>query len=281
MGVVGYAGRLIAIIVADSQICKGEDPAQWIRHWLEDHLRNYLRQELNLEKLADVAWRHRIANKATAGESKEHSLPNRKHRCSRVESWLRRVADNDRRPDLWRDQPDWLAPVWCEEESTVRLILKKKGTCPARLTEEQTARLIRSEEHGFAARLEYVLGVEEDEARISFAQRPPAAQSGPGMLILPSWLQNIRSGAVGNSRKKGSPKQYRSALKRHIKNYLTNYPDASALRICGYLDEQDIEDIPSSWLKDGNRELTVAYRDEKLRPRIDAMISKVRADLRH
>lgn len=196
-----YAGILIAIIMADSQICKSENPAQWLRLWLEDHLRKYLRQELNLGKLAEVAWQHRITKKDREGKSKEHSVSNRKHRWSRVESWLRRVADNDRHPDQWEDQPDWLAPVWCEEESTVKLMLKKTRTCPARLTQEQTARLIRSEEHGFAARLEYVLGVEEDEARISFAQRAQAAQSGPGMLVLPHWQQNIPGGA-GNYRQK-------------------------------------------------------------------------------
>jgi hypothetical protein len=51
--------------------------------------------------------------------------------------------------------------------------------------------------------------------------------------------------------------------------------------VCGYVDEQGIdEDIPKSWLKDGNRELTVAYQtDSKIRGKIAAMISKIRRDL--
>jgi hypothetical protein len=74
--------------------------------------------------------------------------------------------------------------------------------------------------------------------------------------------------------------QYRSALKRHIKNCLTNDPEATVLQVCRYLDEQDAAGIPPRWLKNGNRELTVAYRDRKVRPLIDSMISKVRGDLR-
>ena len=275
-----YAARLTALIMADSRICKTENPAQWIRLWLEDHLQKYLRQELNSEKLADMIWQRRIAKTAPIAESQEQSVQNRKHRCSRVESWLRRVADNDWHPDRWRDQPDWLAPVWCEEQSSVRLMLKKRGTCPARLTEHQTARLVRSEEHNFAARLEYVLGVEEDEARITLAQQPQVAQGDLAKLIVPPSVGGMTDRARGEHRKKRTPGRYRSTIKRHIKNCLTNNPAASALEICGYLDEQDVDNIPSSWLKNNNRELTVAYRNEKVRSRIDAMISKVRADLR-
>lgn len=76
-------------------------------------------------------------------------------------------------------------------------------------------------------------------------------------------------------------RNYRSSVKRHIANALTNNPSASALQVCGYLDEQDldVDRIPSSWLKNGNRELTVAYRDKAVRRQIDSQISKVRRDL--
>jgi hypothetical protein len=90
-----------------------------------------------------------------------------------------------------------------------------------------------------------------------------------------------RSDLARRPREKRVSNQYHSALKRHIKNCLTNDPEATALQVCGYIDEQDINDIPSGWLKNGNRELTVAYRnDKKARRSIDAQISKVKRDLK-
>ena len=82
------------------------------------------------------------------------------------------------------------------------------------------------------------------------------------------------------SRTNSTIRNYRSQVKRHIKNFLTNSPRATALQVCEYLDEQVVDDIPSSWLKNGNRELTVAYRDKTVRRRIDSQISKVRSDLK-
>jgi hypothetical protein len=41
-----YADRLVAIILADSQICSTENPAQWTRLWLEDHLREHMSRPL-------------------------------------------------------------------------------------------------------------------------------------------------------------------------------------------------------------------------------------------
>jgi hypothetical protein len=76
-------------------------------------------------------------------------------------------------------------------------------------------------------------------------------------------------------------KVYHSALNRHIQNCLLNDPTASALQVCRYLDEQDVRGIPPTWLENGNRELSAAYRnDPKVRACIDARVSKVRRDLK-
>jgi hypothetical protein len=58
-------------------------------------------------------------------------------------------------------------------------------------------------------------------------------------------------------------------------------PSATDRDVCGYVDEQGIDEaIPRSWLKDGNRELDVAYQtDSKTRDKIAATVSKVRHDL--
>jgi hypothetical protein len=204
-----YAGRLTAIITANPQLRSKDDQAQWIRLWLEERLQKGLRQgELSLEKRARQDWQKRVE---TAWESvpeadrrralnfaraARESLPEEKRqrafedhlvrsvpttdnttaRCSRVESWIRRVAD-----DKWRGSPTgsgepWLSPSWCNEELWIKVRVKKYGTCPDRLTRQQTAHLIHSFEEMFAARLEHVLSVEEDQARIILSQQPPAEQ---------------------------------------------------------------------------------------------------------
>lgn len=214
-----YAGRLVAIIGADPQLCSSENPAQWIRLWLEERLQKHLRQgELKLEKRTrqdwlkrvEAAWesvpekkRRRALDLArTAWESlpeetrsirtfEEHFLSssssdNAHAKSSRVESWLRRVVDG--LPDFDRSstgyEEPWLAPPWCNEEIWIKIRLKKHGACPDRLTREQTSRLIHRFENMFAARLDYVLGVEEDEARIALAQQPPAEHSARRDLVI-------------------------------------------------------------------------------------------------
>jgi len=138
--------------------------------------------------------------------------------------------------------------------------------------------------------LEEVLGTALKQARESFAGHvpgplPPKTLS-PASEIAAAPLQSdsnpVPNRDAVNRRKPRPKKQYRSCLKRHIKNCLTNNPDASAAQVCGHVDEQGLadDDFPATWMKNGNRELTVAYKDEKVRPRIDSMISKVKHDLR-
>jgi hypothetical protein len=79
-------------------------------------------------------------------------------------------------------------------------------------------------------------------------------------------------------------KRYRSLLKRHIRNCLTDDPGATDKQICSYLDGLNDQDpgkiIPSGWLKGDNRSLTHAYRcDKKARNKMAAYFSKVRRDL--
>jgi hypothetical protein len=77
-------------------------------------------------------------------------------------------------------------------------------------------------------------------------------------------------------------KPYQSRLKRYIRNYLTDKPNATAREVCGYVDEQALDGcIPKGWLKDGNRELTVAYKtDPTTRGKIAVLVSKIKLDLK-
>lgn len=78
------------------------------------------------------------------------------------------------------------------------------------------------------------------------------------------------------------PRYPRSALKRHIRNCLTDHPDSTAQQVCAHLDEIDLPEgtIPVGWLQKGNRQLFSAYkRDQSIRAKIDVMISKVKRDM--
>jgi hypothetical protein len=91
------------------------------------------------------------------------------------------------------------------------------------------------------------------------------------------------SPSITASAKPAKPKQiakYRSPLKGHIRNCLTDDPDANDLSICGYLDSIGSKAIPKSWLN-GNSELTIAYRKvPTTRAKVSSAFSKVRRDLR-
>jgi hypothetical protein len=89
-------------------------------------------------------------------------------------------------------------------------------------------------------------------------------------------------GTRPSAEQRRSTPKYRSRLKLHIRLYLTDYPDATAVQVCDHLDEEgfDATVLPKSWLRGSNRELAVAYRSNPTtRGKIDVMISKVRGDL--
>lgn len=75
---------------------------------------------------------------------------------------------------------------------------------------------------------------------------------------------------------------YRSPVKRAIQAELTKHPRATDLAILGAFDDSGSVELPKGWQsKPGDREFVVAFRnDKRIRPKIEKMISKVRADMR-
>jgi hypothetical protein len=56
---------------------------------------------------------------------------------------------------------------------------------------------------------------------------------------------------------------------------------ATNLEICQAIDSNGNAELPRNWqLKPSDREFEKAYRDNRTRPRIEKMISKVRRDMR-
>jgi hypothetical protein len=79
----------------------------------------------------------------------------------------------------------------------------------------------------------------------------------------------------------GRPKlNYRSDLKRAIAVQLIRNSKASDLEICRGLDAEGAIEVPEDWSVGKNRMFEAVYKNPKLRPRVESVISKVRADLR-
>ena len=75
--------------------------------------------------------------------------------------------------------------------------------------------------------------------------------------------------------------KYRSELKRGILIQLTQNPGASDLEICRGLDADGSAELPAKWKPiHTDRSFAQAYRDSKIRHKIEIAISKIRADLR-
>ena len=80
-------------------------------------------------------------------------------------------------------------------------------------------------------------------------------------------------------RKTESPLVYKSVLKRGVMAILIRKPTASDMEICHELD-LDGAPLPKTWEIADIQFFESAYRNSVLRPRIQAAISKIRADLR-
>jgi hypothetical protein len=74
--------------------------------------------------------------------------------------------------------------------------------------------------------------------------------------------------------------EYRSELKKAVRAILGQEPDDGDHRLCEVLDETMNVDLPPGWTKPGNREFTVAYKDKKIRPKMERLFSGVRRDMR-
>jgi hypothetical protein len=74
---------------------------------------------------------------------------------------------------------------------------------------------------------------------------------------------------------------YRSDVKLAIQMELVRASGATNLEICQAIDSNGNAELPRNWqLKPSDREFEKAYRDNRTRPRIEKMISKVRRDMR-
>jgi hypothetical protein len=86
----------------------------------------------------------------------------------------------------------------------------------------------------------------------------------------------------GRGRRPQAAKKYKSILRRHIRNILTDREDSSDLQVCDAVDDEFIRPnaIPRSWRDTGKRQLREMYQsDEKTRHKIATLISKVRKDM--
>jgi len=74
---------------------------------------------------------------------------------------------------------------------------------------------------------------------------------------------------------------YRSNVKRAIQAELTKNPSATDIAICRVFDNDGSVELPKSWQPISNdREFEIAYKDKLIKPKIEKIISKVRADMR-
>ncbi len=91
---------------------------------------------------------------------------------------------------------------------------------------------------------------------------------------------DVRSEYTGGSPPVPLLDKYRSDVKRAILIQLTKRPQATDLEVCRGLDADGAADLPQAWKHGDNRSFVAAYRNTKVRSKIEKLISKVRADLR-
>lgn len=184
-----------------------------------------------------------------------------------VEHWCRYVCEGG-----LNFSSNWTAPIWCEDwfKDSNNLGEWVKGDLPERLSRDATKNVLQSHQASLEKQLDEFLVNAEDRVRVELAGPRERATAG-----------DVASRDLSKRREIPAPlPTYRSPLKRHIRTCLNDDPNASDLAICRKVDEQGIEGIPSPWLKGNNRELEIAYRNDKqARGKISTMISKVRRDL--
>lgn len=123
-----------------------------------------------------------------------------------------------------------------------------------------------------------------DEAAIQQLKRASAAQETGNIFAGLAATKNPSStGPVAVTAKvKVIPAtRYRSPLKRLIAIQLGQTPDATDLEICRAIDADGGSELPAGWKsKPEDRLFENAYKDDARRNRVQAAISKIRADLR-
>jgi hypothetical protein len=115
---------------------------------------------------------------------------------------------------------------------------------------------------------------------IRASQAAPGAQPATISPVVSSQPKSAPAPISANSRRK-SRLNYRSDVKRAIQTELTRDPGTTNLAICNAIDSNGNAELPKTWQPNpGDREFVEAYKDIRLRPRIEKTISKVRRDMR-
>lgn len=65
-------------------------------------------------------------------------------------------------------------------------------------------------------------------------------------------------------------------LKRAICDRLIEYPKATTLQLINWLDSANAVEVPTTWRNGGDKSFAAAYRDPKLRHRIEIFVSRAR-----
>jgi hypothetical protein len=141
------------------------DPAQWARLQIQNLLGESLGQAISSVALnnalgtspLDSGWRPPPTNSIPA-----------------IKKWFRMASEGPEYPSWPISTKPWRAPYWCYQSFSVPLWTKRGK--PTHLTEQETEIEIRSAQHSFTGRLEYVLGVAADRARVSLASGQKLSQ---------------------------------------------------------------------------------------------------------
>ncbi len=179
-------------------------------------------------------------------------------------------------PYLGCDEYDsWCAPTWVEKS---RELTNDPANLDERITPERTEKLFRYWRRKFDMLLDHGLEQAEHTTRVNLAlQRAPRAATNQ------VWTPDIESTIPAEGRKllvRAGARKYRSPLKRAIRLRLTQQPNATDRRVCGWLDDEGAEEVPTAWVKNGDRTFLTVYEDPSRKHKIESMINKVRGDMR-
>jgi hypothetical protein len=191
----GYGEKFTQIAMSRPALVT-DDPVKWIRVQLRALLSRHLRQELNMEALAEQATQRSLArrearrNGIASNPAPLESQPGHPRNYSKVGAWFRWVAEGG--PDFDRSESGfhepWTAPAFVDDHGVFVRLREKMTSDPIdRLTAAQTERVIRHVEALFAGRFNHMLQQVEDKARITLST------NGAVPFALAGGVQNIIS----------------------------------------------------------------------------------------
>jgi hypothetical protein len=199
-----------------------------------------------------------------------------------IEIWVRDVCDHHVY-DPNEDQDEQI--FWRKWQAPAFLIMKPSRQEPYdsktvwdRRDSESSLSLLKGFADHYVLILESAVKDAAGNAALELAKQPkPAELNSTNSDALPNLAPTVPS---ANSRIKSRLK-YRSEVKRAIQAELTKNPSATDIAICCVFDVDGSVELPKGWQPtSGDREFKKAYKDKRIKPKIEKMISKVRADMR-